>query len=201
MDLSIIVPCHNLEKYITPLINSFNMQQFDYQVEIWFVLDDCTDHTEEVIERKINKEKYTVHIIKCCEHCCGGARNRGLDQAFGDYVWFIDGDDWITDCYAIQTLLHVIIENDYQILKFGYVSDTFKVDLNCMVWQYIYQRALIGNLRFLRIQPNEDVKFSQEIFRKVRNQVWSIPVAFYYYNYGRPGSNMVQLRETGKIVP
>ena len=70
-----------------------------------------------------------------------------------------------------------------------------------MVWQYIYQRALIGNLRFLHIQPNEDVKFSQEVFRKVRNQVWSIPVAFYYYNYGRPGSNMVQLRETGKIVP
>lgn len=201
MDLSIIVPCHNLEKYITPLINSLNMQQFDYQVEILFVLDDCTDHTEEVIKRKINKEKYTVHIIKCCEHCCGGARNHGLDRASGDYVWFIDGDDWITDYRAIQILLHIIIKNDYQMLKFGYVSNTFKINLNCMVWQYIYQRALIGDLRFLRIQPHEDVKFSQEILRKVHNQVWSIPAVFYYYNYGRPGSNMVQFRETGKIVP
>jgi glycosyltransferase involved in cell wall biosynthesis len=50
MDLSIIVPCHNLEKFISPLISALEAQRFDqYTVELIFVLDDCNDDTARIL--------------------------------------------------------------------------------------------------------------------------------------------------------
>lgn len=51
MDLSIIVPCHNLENYITPLLVSLQSQVYDKEkVEIIFVCDSCSDNTKKIIQ-------------------------------------------------------------------------------------------------------------------------------------------------------
>lgn len=200
IDLSIIVPCHNLEKYISPLLISLNSQFFKQKVEIWFVLDDCTDRTYEVIENEIDKEKYIVHYIHCCVHACGLARNLGLDACSGEYVWFIDGDDWIIGTSAIQTLLRYIKQDNFNILKMKYTSNKFPDGWHMMVWQYIFRRDTISDIRFSNIQPNEDVEFMGKIFEGPC-QVNETVDEFYFYNYGREGSNMQQFIKKGKIEP
>lgn len=202
MDLSIIVPCHNLEPYITPLINSLNKQLFTYSVEIIFVCDGCKDNTYTVIDNTIDKEKFKVSIFEINFLSPGAARNHGLNRAVGDYIWFIDGDDWILECYAIQTLLHTIIYNQYPVLKFEYESEKFSTKIDCMVWQYIYKHTFIKGMGFIGWQKDEDVKWTKEIKWKLqKDPMPTIPVAFYYYNYGRPNSNTTQLREKGRVDP
>lgn len=198
MDLSIIIPCHNLQKFITPLINSLNMQIFSYDVEIWFVLDDCTDLTEQIIKRKIDTNKYNVFFINCKVHSCGLARNLGLDLSTGKYIWFIDGDDWILGCNTIQKLINTMNDSSFGILKFNYASLTFPQGFKMMVWQYFFKKEVIGNLRFSSIQPHEDTLFMKKIFEQ-EIQYLQIEDFLYYYNYGREGSNMQQYKTKGII--
>lgn len=62
MDLSIIVPCHNLEGYISKLVDSLIRQRYDnYDVEIIFVLDNCTDNTGKVIWQRILQDELPLN--------------------------------------------------------------------------------------------------------------------------------------------
>lgn len=201
MDLSIIIPCHNLERYITPLIISLNAQKFSYQVEIWFVFDSCTDATKEVVKKKLTKEKYDVYFVDCDVHSCGEARNRALDLAKGEYIWFIDGDDWLFDNNAIEILLQTAKHYNSKLLRFQYKSINYKLKLDMMVWQYLFSSELIGETRFPPIMPHEDVEFMRQIGEKINFKVDEIEVPLYFYNFGREGSNMTQYLEKGHIDP
>ena len=94
MKLSIIVPVYNTEEYIVRCISSLLRQDFD-DYEIIIVNDGTTDHAMEVLDRNVSSDKI---IVRNQEN--GGqslARNEGLKLAHGDYVWFVDSDDWIND--------------------------------------------------------------------------------------------------------
>ena len=100
MDFSIIVPCHNLENEIKNLLLSFHMLELeDITYEIIFVLDNCTDKTQKVIEHYMYDMEYK--IITCSMGSPGLARNAGLDEVKGDFIWFVDGDDWIINPWIL----------------------------------------------------------------------------------------------------
>ena len=91
-DLSVIVPVYNLEEYIGQLLTSLKAQVLDdVQVEYIFVLNNCTDDSEGVIRRSGLEG---IKIINCEEQGCGPARNAGFDISRGEFVWYMDGDDW-----------------------------------------------------------------------------------------------------------
>ena len=88
MDLSVIVPCHNLENYIIPLLNSLNEQELDqYTIELIFVCDSCTDNTKKIIESYPfdNPNIVKISIYEVNFHSCGLTRNVGLENAKGEY--------------------------------------------------------------------------------------------------------------------
>lgn len=189
-DIAIIVPCRNLEQYIKPLLLSFhqlNLKNIYYQ--IIFVLDDCQDNTKDVIKEYMYDMNYM--IIDCVVHSCGLARNIGLECSNSKYVWFIDGDDWIIYPDALQNCLAIMEQQELNIIKIKYVSNYYTIDYYSMVWQYIFKRDFIGDLRFVEMQPSEDVVFMNEINKKISdNQIIFYKIPTYYYNYERPGSNM-----------
>ena len=199
MDLSIIIPCHNLEKYITNLLLSFHMLVLDdIETEFIFVLDACEDNTELIIRDYM--EGFNYKVLNCDYHSCGFARNRGFEESKGKYIWFVDGDDWIIYPGVVKDCLHVMKKYDLEIIRLRYTSNFFKKELLVMVWQYIYRRDLISDIRFVQKQPAEDDKFTQEVYKKLTNDdiiVYDIPS--YYYNYGRPGSNMTKIRESKNL--
>lgn len=202
MDLSIIIPCHNLNKYILPLLESLkNLIIKKYKVEYIFVLDDCTDDTEKyILEANLNN----VSIMTCNVHSCGIARNIGLEQAKGDYIWFIDGDDWLLEYNFIDSLIDTIKRDHLTRIQIAYISNYYREDNPIMVWQYIFSKEFIKNIRFLHIQPDEDFYFLNEICNKERllgfsNTCLKVTTPIYYYNYRRPGSNTTQFNTTGKI--
>ena len=201
MDISFIIPCHNLEDYIKPLLLSIQaMDLSELTYEFIFVLDDCTDNTEQIIIDYL--KDYQIKIIKCNHHSCGLARNEGLEIAKGEFIWFLDGDDWVIYPFAAKECLKIMRENNTNMIRVTYVSNYYKMFFPSMVWQYIYRRSLIGDIRFKSIQPHEDIHFMREINTKTKAgdlTLYNIPT--YFYNYARPGSNTTQMREKGKIEP
>lgn len=203
MDLSIIIPCHNLENFIQPLLATLKLQAFaPYEVELIFVLDACTDNTAKVLMDFEANQYSQIKIINTEVQSCGLARNFGLDRAKGDYIWFIDGDDWLLESSAIKLILSTIKEQNLPIIRFNYEAPNFPfMGYPSMVWQYCIKKDFIGNLRFTEIQPHEDVKFMGALTCDLLNPIYTLDKKLYYYNYMREGSNMQQVRTKGHIDP
>lgn len=103
MKLSIIIPIYNVEKYIERCAESvLNQNVPPSQYEVIFVNDGTKDNSVEILKKAINFNIHSNFQIRDKEN--GGlssARNFGLEHATGDYVWFVDSDDWIeSNCLA-----------------------------------------------------------------------------------------------------
>lgn len=207
-DMSIIMPCRNLQDCIWPMLQSlYNQQIIGYKIELIFVCDNCTDNTRQVIASTTAAFSHysAIHIIEAQVGSCGYARNEGLKVARGKYIWFIDGDDWLLDDLAILKIIETFKASGNSLVRFGYkYNESFPYpNQTCMVWQWCFSRELIGNIRFTNIQPDEDLHFINAILDKLRKNATSsyslINDTFYYYNWFRPGSNMYQYMTTGKV--
>ena len=91
---SIVVPVYNVEEYIEKCINSILKQDY-HDFEIIIVNDGSTDGSKDIIDEIAKKHPEIIKVIHQKNKGLGGARNTGLEQARGEYVWFVDSDDTI----------------------------------------------------------------------------------------------------------
>lgn len=111
--ISIIVPVYNEEKNIKKCLNSILLQSGDFEVIV--VNDGSKDNSEKIIkEIKDNRLKYFYKK----NSGLSDTRNFGIKQAKGDYLMFVDGDDWIEND-SMKVLLKSTEEN-YDLIKFDY---------------------------------------------------------------------------------
>lgn len=96
MKFSVIVPTYNSEKYITELLNSLAKQDFPKTEFEVVVVDDCsTDQTLQIVEKYRNKLNLKVSQLETNSGGPGKPRNVALKQAEGEFVLFVDSDDYI----------------------------------------------------------------------------------------------------------
>ena len=95
--ISVIIPCHNVEKYAERCFASLEAQTIGLDVlELILVDDASTDGTRELLYQFQRKHAESVKVIALEENVRqGGARNRGLAIASAPYIGFVDSDDWI----------------------------------------------------------------------------------------------------------
>ena len=108
MKVSVIVPVYNVENYIAKCLDSLVNQTLK-DIEIIVINDGSPDNSEEIIKKAQEKYKNIIYLKK--EN--GGvssARNYGLKKATGEYIYFLDGDDY---------LLNDALENFYNKAKSG----------------------------------------------------------------------------------
>lgn len=95
MLLTIIIPVYNIEKYIHRCLNACLNQDFPLsEYEIICVNDGSTDNSLEIL-REYEKKYSNIKIIDKENGGVSSARNTGIEVANGQYIWFVDGDDWI----------------------------------------------------------------------------------------------------------
>ena len=107
--LSIIIPVYNVEKYIAKCIKSIIEQTSDIKYfEVIFVIDGSKDESENILRNMISQTCFSnVIILKKENGGLSSARNWGIKHSKGDYIWFVDSDDWI-ETNSVQYLLSII---------------------------------------------------------------------------------------------
>lgn len=204
IDLSIIVPCHDLEDFIMPCLESLIMQEnkLNAQREIIFICDNCTDNTYDIIQKTMRNSSWNYSIIKANAGSPGGARNIGLDKAKGKYIWFVDGDDWLTTDNAIDTVLNCMIKDDMDIVEFKIKSKAHPEGVfgGGTVWRAMLSKRIIGDTRFNDRQNGEDNDFSWEVWHKPNAKYGKIAAAPYFYNFPRKGSQSDIAYNTAKNI-
>lgn len=202
--ISVIVPCYNIESYLPRCIESILAQTYK-NLEVILISDGSTDGTDEVIREYAKKDSRIIPVFKQ-NSGVSDTRNRGLDMATGDYIGFVDGDDYI-EPEMYETLLKNAIENDADISHCGYqmvfpsrvdyyyntgkkvIQDNKKGIRDIIVGDYvepspcikIYRKNIVNNLRMPPdIKINEDVIFNFYAFVNSQKSVYE-DLPFYHY--------------------
>ena len=100
--VSIIIPVYNVEKYIEKTVESVLNQDYK-NIEVILVNDGSQDKSKDIIE-KFSKIDSRIRIINKENGGVSSARNEGIRSAAGDYITFIDGDDWVEPNYVAYFL-------------------------------------------------------------------------------------------------
>lgn len=121
--ISIIVPVYNVEKYLDRCVQSILIQSFK-RFELILVNDGSTDNSFEICQ-KYRKKDSRVILISQENKGLSAARNTGLNNAHGDYICFIDSDDFIEKDY-LKLLLNNLKSNNADISICEYFSSNEK---------------------------------------------------------------------------
>ena len=203
--ISVIVPIYNMEKYVDRCLRS--IVENDYRaLEIICVNDGSTDRCGEKLKEweKIDKR---IKTITTENRGLSEARNTGIRMACGQYIAFIDSDDWIHPRY-FSTLLSGLLENDADIAMCDYeranTVDETAVDclfkeiwevidrksylkmgiIRCYVWGKLYKRSLIQPLFDPKLLRCEDYPYNLQILHQHPNiTIAYIRTRLYYYFY------------------
>ena len=201
--VSVIVPVFNSAKYIPTCVDSILSQSYT-DFELLLVDDGSTDDSGSICESYSNKDSRVRVIHKKNGGVCS-ARNRGLDNAKGDYIVFVDSDDYVNNHY-LEHLMSV--DADFVlagIQRFGSISDKskpngvsyFGIEDLPLFWNtspipnylYIYSTTKRFNASIIRdnsIRFNESLFFSEDMFFNMiymsfANSFCEIPYSDYMY--------------------
>ena len=116
--ISVIIPVYNAEKYLNKTLESILKQSLK-DIEVICVDDGSTDGSVEIIQSFIKKDD-RVKLIRQNNQHAGSARNTGLKEAQGEYIHFMDADDYVLN-YAYEAIYNKVIKYDLDCLKFSSV--------------------------------------------------------------------------------
>lgn len=186
MKFSIIIPAYNAADRIHKALDSIVSQSFtDYELIV--VCDACEDDTAEISRR------YGANVIEVSFNNPGPTRSAGLDAASGEWVLFMDDDDWWLHEYVLEQIAEQL-DDGLDLLCFGFIwkgrGYTSPIRPGGVYWPApwtkCWRRSAIGQTRFPATYP-DDLYFHAEMMDKLlRIRCWEMPI--YYYNYWREGS-------------
>lgn len=226
MKLSVILPTYKPQNYLWKCLDSLDKQTMSHdEFEVLLVLNGCAEPYLSEIKLYLSKHpELNVILIHTEQGGVSNARNLALDLAKGEYVTFIDDDDYISNTY-LKALLNKANQNtivlsdvyafyDGSTERIPYrISNVYK-KLSSIGFQYfinawkyfsgpcykLIPRNFIGNKRFdPSFTLGEDTLFMFQISDKFSNVDFSVSDVFYYRRI-RSGSAMTKKRNRRKII-
>lgn len=208
LNLSIIIPVFNVQKYIEKCFNSIRLIN-NFSIEIIFVNDGSTDSSLDIINQ-IALKNSCVKVISQDNLGLSGARNTGIENANGNYILFLDSDDWL-NFDVIENLLPLAIKNDLDLLSFGIESfdenlislgkrpnqlvdyktiisgqqalvQGFQPSSSCL---FLYKKSFLNefNLKFYPKIAQQDVEFTTRIMLCAKKVYFSDQIGYNYYRH------------------
>ena len=213
MKISIVVPIYNAEKYISGCVDSLLGQTYK-DIEIILIDDGSTDKSPEICDNYV-KEHANIKVIHQQNGGVSAARNRGMETAVGEYVVFVDADDYVLPTYCENLIGFADEITDLIVSGFVFVEGTGKIkktvkvtDLsNCTPeslktnfdfyyhlallnspFAKLYKKDLIKDICFnTDVSMGEDFLFNLECYKKSKS-IKFVPIAEYYYNISNENS-------------
>lgn len=202
--VSVIVPVYNVEKYIDKCVSSILGQSYT-NLEVILVDDGATDSCPDKCDAWALKDE-RIKVVHKKNGGLSDARNAGMSIAKGEYIAFVDSDDWLEQNF-IQVLYEAILRNQCDVAECGVVfigEDDVIQRMRCCesnavlandealkrlvledgvyqtVWNKLYRAALIKELLFEKGKCHEDEFWTYQVFEKMNRMViLSDPLYFY----------------------
>ncbi len=201
--VSIIVPIYNVDKYLSECLTSLTNQTLK-DIEIICINDGSTDNSLEVLKNFASKDSRIKVINNQQNEGPSIARNIGMQTATGDYIGFVDSDDWIAPDFY-EKLYSAITSHDvdiacatiirkrknsskYRVLyKEQKIYKTLEDKLRIInypkcsyVWNKLYKANKIKNIPFKKGIYFEDVYWTLEVLKR-SNKIITVPNTSYFY--------------------
>lgn len=221
MLLSIIIPFYNVELYIEECLRSCLNQNIPYDEYEILCIDDCSPDNSKDIVRNLQKDYKNIVLLEHIENRKqGGARNTGLMNARGEFVWFIDSDDYIYP-NVLNSVLNLAKSNKLDILQFNHTRSEQQINnIHCSEivsgetylfkdqnpmwydkiigpWKQIFRRDFLleNNLKFIEDSMYEDTDYLLHSFL-LAERVQKISLSVYFY---RSNDNSITLSNESPI--
>lgn len=205
MNISIIVPVYNVEKYLNRCLDSIINQSFN-DFELILINDGSTDKSGIICDKYAQIDK-RVRVIHKKNEGVSLTRNLGISIAKGDYITFIDSDDWIEQDF-LKKAIEYIKENNVSILITGFVFENNKKIFNIFngkkdeiilnneikkeflkqnkfswtVYDKFFKKEIIKKYKFdSRFKIGEDMLFCWQMFKNIE-KIGYLPLYKYHYD-------------------
>lgn len=201
---SIIVPIYNVEKYLDECVQSIISQTYR-NIEILLIDDGTRDRSGEIADCWAEKDE-RIRVIHQKNQGISAARNIGLREVKGEYIFFVDSDDYIAENYVEELVSAMEKENtDISMCRFfglwqdgirlvtsmpdrsmcmnskEYLQNLYTFSGSCsVVWNKGYRRSLFEDLRFDVGKKNEDARLMLLLMKK-DPKIAYIPLGLYMY--------------------
>ncbi|WP_051656612.1 glycosyltransferase family 2 protein [Butyrivibrio sp. AE3004] len=199
--VSVIVPMHNVEKYINKSIKSIVDQSYR-NLEIILINDCSTDNTGVICQEWAKKDKRILYLCNNNNLGVQDTRNKALDVCNGDFIAFVDSDDFVHELF-IERLLCTLVEQDADVvlcheIAFQDGCDEEKIVLKIedkgtiiienhdeyiehfmddftgpigWSWNKLFKAAVINTTRYKKY-IYEDLVFNAEVSKSINKAVW-----------------------------
>lgn len=200
MFVSIIVPVYNAEKMLPRSIESV-LSQPDTDWELLLIDDGSTDNSARVCSDYARQDS-RIRLIQDSNHGVSHARNTGIDNALGQYLYFMDADDWLAPNAlgelkkqvntASADVVFTAFYKEYK-TKTEYISvhqgsgepNPYHTRLLGTVWGKLYRRAFIGSQRFNEaLHLCEDAEFNYRLLPQAKSILYCEYATYHYVYYG-----------------
>ena len=211
--ISVIMPVYNEEQYLEKTCQSLKQQTLD-DIELICINDGSTDNSTDILTN-LATEYDNIRIINQENQGSGIARNKGIDEAKGEYIAFLDADDKYIDPYSLEKMYEygyknnadIICGNLKRISSEGKLEDNFNYaegnyayfpeydkltpqdyGIPWAFYKNIYRKKFLdeNNIRFPDLKRGQDPVFLADVLTKT-DIIYTVPVYLYGYNYSASG--------------
>ena len=193
--ISIIVPVYNVQDYVLKCLNSLVEQSYD-SIEIIVVDDGSTDESGDICDDVAKKNK-KIKVFHKNNGGLSSARNYGIKKAKGEYICFVDSDDYVKKDF-VKKLVEAALENEEaDIAVCGYNFEIPKAEvltgkeatirllveqnnMEIIAWNKIYKRNIFDGISYPEGMNYEDNLTTYKLLSKA-NKVVYIPESLYVY--------------------
>ncbi len=209
MKVSIIIPVYNVENFLDRCLKSVEQQTYK-DIEVIIVDDGSPDNSYKIIDEYVTRNSNFISY-KIENSGQGGARNFGIDKATGDYIVFLDSDDYITpNCIeklvsvAISEKSDIVICSCFDVKEDGTIIskiennivsgttsifDSPEILFNRVApWGKLFKKSILGDLRFVTRVWYEDLRLIPKFYLNAEKITYIEDALLYYVQ--RIGSTM-----------
>lgn len=195
--VSVIVPVYKVEKYLEKCLESLVNQTLS-DIEIVIVNDGSPDNSEKVIETYAKRYSNKIKYVKKQNGGLSSARNYGMPYATGEYVAFLDSDDYV-ELNMYESMYNKAVEGNYDMVECNFIweyTNRIKIDIGekykgtnealekarVVAWNKLYKRDVLinSNILFPKGLRYEDVEFFYKILPSL-NKIGFVDDAFIHY--------------------
>lgn len=154
--ISVIVPIYNAEKYMEKCVKSIMMQTYT-KIEIILIDDGSRDNSSKICD-KLAKEDTRIRVIHKENEGVASARNAGIHLSKGEFITFVDSDDWIEKDF-IETLYNTLERNKVDVVRGNYYREGKNKTL---------ESGRMNNFENIKIQEEDD-ELRKELLKSILN--------------------------------